>query len=129
VSGDGQAIEDAVDNCVGAIVVLTSVTTTTTTSTTMAPTTYTIEVAPNNILAYVPSTLVIHTGDTVVFSYDQTSNSHTVTTGTHCIHDQKPLFNFSSTGPYTFTAPGVYGCFCTVGSHSASGERGTITVE
>jgi plastocyanin len=92
-------------------------------------TTYTIEVAPNNILAYVPSTLVIHTGDTVVLSYDQISNSHTVTTGTNCIQDQDLLFNFSSTGQYTVTAPGVYGVFCTVSNHCALGERGTITVE
>jgi hypothetical protein len=64
-----------------------------------------------------------------VFRADTLLKPRLVTTGTNRIQDQDPLFNFSSTGEYTFTAPGVYGFFCTVGSHCASGERGTITVE
>src|SRR5262249_12769017 len=65
---------------------MTTTTTTTaapTTTTTMAPTTHTVEVAPNVMLMYSPSTVVIHTGDTVQWIFK--SGPHTVTSGTNCV--------------------------------------------
>jgi plastocyanin len=96
----------------------------------MGPTTHTVEVAPNGMLMYSPSTLVIHTGDTVTWIFE--TSPHTVTSGTNCVADPNPAFNGSSNGSstfsHTFNEAGVFPYFCTVDSHCQDGETGSVTV-
>jgi len=106
----------------------TTTTTTTaasTTTTTMGPTTHTVEVGV--ALRYSPSTLMIHTGDTVTWIFE--TSAHTVTSGTNCVASPNGPLNGSATFSFTFTTPGVFPYFCAVDSHCQLGETGSVTVQ
>jgi hypothetical protein len=53
--------------------------------------TFTVQVGLNGTLTYIPSTLMIHAGDTVRWVF--ATSPHTVTSGTNCVADANPLLD------------------------------------
>lgn len=99
---------------------------------------YNVTVAPNNSLSFFPSTLNIHTGDTVKWTWG--GSGHTVTSGPcspTCTTDSKfcspndtncgtsATSNAGATYSHTFLQAGTFPYFCRI--HPAS-MRGTVTV-
>jgi plastocyanin len=104
---------------------------------TTTPTTHTVVVGPDGGLTFSPSSLSIHVGDTVEWTWS--SSGHNVVSGTDCTADdqfcspadstcaQAPLSSQGTSYAHTFTAEGTYPYFCS--QHCGSGMVGTITVE
>jgi plastocyanin len=82
-------------------------------------------------LTYTPAQVNIDAGDTVVFTW--TGNNHdVVSSSTGCNTAagpmNSPVLNRGATFNVTFPTAGTYPYICTVGTHCASGMRGTVVV-
>lgn len=79
---------------------------------------------------YTPSSLTIKVGETVTWKW--TSGSHTVTSGTNCVRDDK-FDSESFPSPHTFERKfdeaGTFEYFCDYKDHCQKGQVGVIKVE
>lgn len=85
----------------------------------------TITVGPD--VAFHPSTVNIHTGDSVTWLFP-VGFTHTVTSGNPCTADATPLLDATSTFTHTFATPGTYPFLCKVTGHCAAGMFGSVVV-
>ena len=104
---------------------------------TATPVTHTVVVGPDGEFTFSPSSLTIHVGDTVQWTWS--SSGHNVVSGSDCTADdqfcspndsncaQAPLSGSGTTYSHTFTAEGTYPYFCS--QHCSLGMVGTITVD
>ncbi len=104
---------------------------------TPTPVMHTVVVGPNFSLSFSPSSLTIHVGDTVEWTWS--GSNHNVVSGSDCTADglfcspddsncsSAPLSAKGTTYSHTFTAAGTYPYHCSL--HCSLGMTGMITVE
>jgi plastocyanin len=94
-------------------------------------------VAPGGALVFQQSSVMIHVGDTVMWTWD--TSGHTVTSGSACTSDGKfcspsntscatsPTSTTGMTYSHTFTSAGTFPYFCK--PHCSLNMTGTVTVQ
>jgi plastocyanin len=102
-----------------------------------SPQTFTVHVAPNGAHVFNPSSVMIHVGDTVMWTWD--FGGHTVTSGSSCTADNgfcSPNNASCSTGStsgtqatysHTFASAGTFPYFCV--PHCGGGMTGSVVVQ
>jgi len=102
------------------------------------PVVHMVTVGPGGDTVFSPSTLTIHVGDTVQWTWASTGHN-VVSGGSDCVADNQfcspndsncagtPLLSSGTTYSHTFTAEGTFPYFCA--QHCDLGMVGTITVE